>query len=427
MARSRAAACALALALAACTVGDGDRAARDAADAPPSLGPVDTLDTPVAPGSGEPNLAVAPDGRVYLSWLEPVGDTAHALRISLLDGGAWSAPRTVVTGSDFFVNWADFPSVLPLGDGRLAAHWLQRSGQGRYAYDVRLARSSDDGATWTQSVVPHRDGTETEHGFVSMWPAGGDSVGVAWLDGRQYAAAEGASHDDGGHGGGEMAVATATLAADGTVTAERLLDTRACDCCQTAVATTSRGPVLVYRDRSPTEIRDISVVRLVDGEWTAPAPVHEDGWEIAACPVNGPAIAARGERVATAWFTGARDTARVYVSFSGDAGVTWGVPVRVDGGTPVGRVDVELADDGTALVSWLERGAGESASVLLRAVRADGVTGEPVTVASSGAARSSGFPRMAHAGNALVLAWTEPGTPARVRTARIPLGGGGGE
>ncbi|HEX5580844.1 MAG TPA: sialidase family protein [Gemmatimonadaceae bacterium] len=413
--------------LAACA-GDDDASGTGAASGTSiTFGAVDTLDAPAAPGSGEPNLAADPDGRVYLSWLEPVGDSAHALRVSVLDAGTWSAPRTVVTGGNFFVNWADFPSLLPLGGGRLAAHWLQRSGEGRYAYDVRLARSADDGATWSESVVPHRDGTETEHGFVAMWPAGGDSVGVAWLDGRQYAAAQAASHDGGEGGGGEMSVATAMLAADGRVTPERLLDTRTCDCCQTAAAVTSRGPVLVYRDRSPGEIRDISVVRMVDGTWTEPAPLHEDGWEIAACPVNGPAVAARGERVAVAWFTGARDTARVLVAFSSDAGATWSAPVRVDDGTPAGRVDLAMTADGTALVSWLERGEGESAAVRLRAVSADGAAGKPVTVARSGAARSSGFPRMALSGDALVLAWTEPGTPARVRTARVALGGGGAE
>lgn len=72
---------------------------------------VDSLSTPAAPGSAEPNLAVGRDGRVYLSWLEPTPDSAFALRLSSFAGGAWSAPRTIRSGRDFFVNWADFPSV----------------------------------------------------------------------------------------------------------------------------------------------------------------------------------------------------------------------------------------------------------------------------------------------------------------------------
>jgi hypothetical protein len=47
--------------------------------------------------------------------------------------------------------------------------------------------------------------------------------------------------------------------------------------------------------------------------------VHSDNWKIDACPVNGPAIAATGRRVAVAWFTAANDTARVKLAFSSAA------------------------------------------------------------------------------------------------------------
>ncbi|HEU0076539.1 MAG TPA: sialidase family protein, partial [Longimicrobiaceae bacterium] len=343
-------ACALALpALASCRSG-GDASADAAADASaPALTALREIPSPAAPGSAEPNLAAGDDGRVYLSWVEPAPDSAHALRFAVLEGGRWSAPRTVASGRDWFVNWADFPSLAVLPGGRLAAHWLQRSGPGRYAYDVRIARSTDGGATWSPGVVPHRDGVPAEHGFVSLWPAEGDSLGAVWLDGRKYAAAEGG---EGEHGGETMLVHTA-LAADGGVGAERPLDARICDCCQTGQATTSAGPLVVYRDRSADEIRDVYVVRRVGGRWTEPRPVHADGWKIPACPVNGPQVAARGEQVAVAWFTGARDTARVLVAFSRDAGATFGAPVRVDDGDPAGRVDVELLEGGGALVSWI--------------------------------------------------------------------------
>ena len=96
-------------------------------DSPPALEP---LATPAPAGSAEPNLTVA-DGRAYLSWLEPTPASGHALRFATLENGQWSAPRTVAQGSRFFVNWADFPSLHALPGGRLAAHWLERSGGGR--------------------------------------------------------------------------------------------------------------------------------------------------------------------------------------------------------------------------------------------------------------------------------------------------------
>ncbi|HEV2149046.1 MAG TPA: hypothetical protein VGR37_16690, partial [Longimicrobiaceae bacterium] len=330
-------------ALAACRTGDAP-----GGEGGDTLAGLREIPSPAAPGSAEANLAAGEDGRVYLTWIEPGPDSTHALRFAVLEGDRWSAPRTIASGRDWFVNWADFPTLAVLPGGRLAAHWLQRSGPGRYAYDVRIAQSADGGATWTAGVVPHRDGTQAEHGFVSLWAAEGDSLGAVWLDGRKYAAEGGG---EGEHGGETMLVHT-TLSRDGSLGAERPLDQRICDCCQTGQATTSAGPVVVYRDRSHDEIRDVYVVRRVGGRWTEPKPVHADGWKIPACPVNGPQVSARGERVGVAWFTGARDTARVLVAFSDDAGATFGAPVRVDDGDPAGRVDVELLEGGEALVSW---------------------------------------------------------------------------
>lgn len=264
------------------------------------------ITSPAGPGAGEPFLALGPDGLLYLSWLEPA-DSAHALKFATFDGSRWSESRTIREGRDFFVNWADFPSIKVLEGGRLAAHWLQKTGAASYAYGVRVSQSVDGGATWSDPSIPHRDTSHTEHGFVTLWPEGA-GMGAVWLDGRKYKS-EGYSPTN------ETMVLTTVIAQDGQVGAETRLDDRACDCCQTAVAMTSNGPIVTYRDRSPDEIRDIYVVRRVNGSWTAPAPVHADGWKIAACPVNGPAIAAKAERVALAWFTAANDSARVKVAF----------------------------------------------------------------------------------------------------------------
>jgi hypothetical protein len=242
-------------------------------------------------------------------------------------------------------------------------------------------------------------------------------VAAVWLDGRNFT-------EDGHSTANEMTLRYTRVGPDGGLGEEQLLDGRICDCCQTAVALTSRGPVVFYRGRSLDEIRDIWMVRQVDGAWSEPEAVHRDGWEIAACPVNGPAAAAEGERVAVAWFTAAHDTARVNVAFSDDAGARFGAPVRVDGGAPLGRVGVQLLPDGSALVSWLERGRDEQARVQVRRVAADGTPGPTQTVAESTGARSSGFPRMVRSGDRVVFAWTAAGEPSRVRVATAALEGG---
>ncbi len=407
----RALALALALPLAGCGRGEAAEDGPSSAEAA-----VTEMASPAPAGSGEPNLAVGPDGRVYLSWIEPAADSAHALRFAVLEGDRWSAPRTIAQGRDWFVNWADFPTLAVLPNGRMAAHWLQKSGRGTYAYDVRVSVSGDGGATWTPGIVPHTDGTENEHGFVSMWPAGADSVGLVWLDGRKFDTSK-----DGHDAANEMTLRYTTIGPDGRAAPDLEIDGRVCDCCQTGMAMTARGPLVVYRDRSPREVRDIYVTRLVDGAWTAGRPVHADGWVMPACPVNGPQADARGERVAVAWYTGADSTAQVKVAFSFDAGATFGAPARVDGGNPEGRADVVLLEDGAALVSWVERTEGEGAQVRVRRVSPNGRMGAPRSVASSTATRSSGFPRMVPAGDGIVFAWTAPGNPAQVRVARMPL------
>lgn len=372
------------------------------------------LTSPAGTGSGQPNLAISPDGRVYLSWIERLGEGRFSLRFATLEKDGWSTPRVIAEGSNWFVNWADFPSMAALPDGSLAAHWLVKSGQGTYEYDITISRSFDGGKTWSDPFIPHRDGAKAEHGFVSLFAAKDGSLAAVWLDGREMKPA-GVSHD---HTHGNMTLRYVKVKRDGALVDDAALDMRVCECCQTSAAMTADGPVVVYRDRSEAEkeIRDISIVRLKGNEWSAPRPVFQDGWRLNGCPVNGPAVAAAGRRVAVAWFTGADKTSRVKLAFSNDAGETFGQPAAVDDGNPAGRVDVLLLDDGSAMVCWLEK-LPEGGAVRVRRVRPDGKLDDAVTVAPSGTARSNGFPQMARVGGELIFAWTG----ARVFTAKLAL------
>jgi hypothetical protein len=374
------------------------------------------LATPAPEGSGEPFLSTAGDA-VYLSWLQESAGGGHDLMLSSLAGDTWTEPRRIAHGERFFVNWADFPSVVPDASGRLWAHWLERGDAGGYDYGIRVAHSDDAGMSWSRPWTPHEDGTPTEHGFVSILPLE-EGIGLSWLDGRQFVAAE-----DGSAPSREMTVRFRTVDGDGTPGPEELLDARGCDCCQTDAALTDLGPVVVYRDRSEDEIRDIYITRRSGGSWTAGVPVHRDGWNIAGCPVNGPAVAAQGRLVAVAWFTAAGDQPKVKVAFSEDGGATFGPPVHVDDGNPAGRVDLALQRDGSAVVSWLERTGGEGAAVRLRRVTLGGSASSAVTVATSSSGRASGFPRMVRtAAGDLIMAWTDVRSDrAEIRVARVEV------
>jgi hypothetical protein len=381
--------------------------ARDRTEEPSPPAPLDSLVSPTGVGAAEPNLAVGRKGEVYLSWLEPA-DSGFAFRVATLTKGKWSPTSTIRSGRDFWVNWADFPSVVALDGNRLAAHWLQRAGKGTYNYGVRISQSKDGGRTWSEAVKPHRDSSTGEHGFVAMWPTKG-GLGAAWLDSRK-------SHGE-GHGG-EMMLMSTTMDANGKLGPEIPIDQRTCDCCQNSVAMTASGPIVAYRDRTANEIRDIYVSRLVNGKWTEGRSVHGDNWKINACPVNGPSIDASGRNVAIAWFTAARDTAKVNVAFSTDGGATFEAPVRVDGGQPGGRVGLVLLPDGSAVVSWLERTGGDVAAVQARRVTRAGQLGAVKTIATSTAAKGSGVPRMAISGQDIYFAWTVASRPSSVRVSR---------
>lgn len=382
----------------------------------PEVARVDELGLPAQAGSGQVQLSAAGAERVLASWLEPQGDASHALRFAVLDERGWSPPRTVVAGDDLFVNFADFPSVIALRDGTLWAHWLHERGP-RGAYDVRLSSSRDGGDTWSAPLTPHRDATLAEHGFVSLFPWSDGRLALVWLDGRKWAAAMAPGAAGGHAGAGETQLMHALVDGSGALGAETVLDERVCDCCQTAAVSTPRGALVAFRDRGPDEVRDIAFVRSGAPGWTAPRAVAADGWRIAGCPVNGPALASDGEHAALAWYTSA-STPRVSVAFSSDAGTTFGAPVVVDDGRPIGRVDVVVLEGGDALVSWLEQ-AERGAELRLRRVTPGGARTEARRVADLSAARSSGFPRLERSGNAVVLAWRDAAEPPRLHSARV--------
>ena len=402
--------------------------------------------SPTDGDSREPDLYATHDGRIILSWVEKIGDKRYALRYAALaareapepsqigtgqpqptngkaqagnaagnsNSNTWSEPRTVAEGGDWFVNWADFPSVIALKDGSFAAHWLVKSGTGTYAYNVNIARSND-GKTWSQPIVPHLDNTQTEHGFVSLVALPDGRAGAIWLDGRNMADMK-EQADEHAASAQSMTLRYAAIDADGKLSQEAQLDERVCECCQTSAVLTDEGVVAVYRDRSETEVRDISVVRQSKSAWETPTPLHNDNWTINGCPVNGPSIATAGQRVAVAWYTEAGEQPHVKIAFSDNAGASFGSALQVDDGEAIGRVDVVLLQDGSALVCWMS-GTAEGGSIKTRRVRQDGAVGPVSEIAKTDISRSSGFPRMARLGNEVHFAWTEFGTPSRVRTA----------
>jgi hypothetical protein len=381
-----------------------------AATAPGLALTVEALPSPAHPSSSEPQMTVQGD-RLILSWLEVAGDRA-TLKFAERTATGWSDPKVVYTSEDFFVNSFDVPSVRALADGTLAAHWLEKNGPDPDASQVRLTWSKDQGRTWSRFTSPHHDGTKTEHGFVSLFQSPNAGLGVVWIDGRAT---------DPEKETGDMSLRAAVYDANGKQLSETVVNPRVCECCSTAATPTPEGVAVAYRNRNADEVRDIYVSRLVGGHWVAPTDVHKDGWKLDACPINGPAINAVGNNVAVAWFMAKNDRGQAFVAFSRDAGRSFDPPVRVDDAGSLGRMGVAMLADGSAAVTWIESSKPRS-ELRLRIVKPNGERSAPVTITD--AAGGERYPRIAHAGNELLLSWTQGNDKSsQVRTARLMIAG----
>lgn len=309
---------------------------------------ISSWNLPEIGSAAQPGLVDDARGGLLLSWVERQSG-GHALRYARFAGDAWSAPDTALSGADWFVNWADTPGMLAFSDGGLAAFTLAKSGPGTYAYDVRLA-FADGAGNWGESFAVHDDGTQTEHGFVSLWREGEDALGIAWLDGRNTG---GGGHDGHAHGSphGAMSFRAAVLGRDGGKRAEHELDARTCDCCTTASAAVGKERWLAYRGRDEAEIRDIRIARRdAQGRWLAPVTAHDDRWYMPACPVNGPSLASSQAGVFLAWFT-APDRPRVRLARLDASGRAEGPPLELAEADALGRVAL-AADADTVWLAW---------------------------------------------------------------------------
>lgn len=358
------------------------------------------LANPAGPGSLQPNWSVATDGSAVFSWIEPSAGGAFSLRYAVRHGATWSPAVTIAAKRHFFHHPAEMPEVLALAGGHWMAHWVEAPEDGDDAEYVYVS-SSTDGTHWTMPLQAHHDHSAVQHGLASMIanPDGGASI--FWLEALK----------------GEDAPVTmkrTIVDATGKEVREEAIDTDVCGCCPTAVAKTSKGLLVAYRDHTKDDVRDIAVTRLENGKWSPGKIVSADNWVINGCPTNAAAVAAKGDHVAVAWFTGAQDMPRELMAFSNDAGSTFGKPVLLSTGHAFGYTAMALDEDGGAIVSWLEQ-SPEGAKVMVRRVTPAGVAG-PVVEVAKGGKMALGYPKVFHNGNDTFVAW---GNAKHIETASL--------
>src|SRR5438105_1712114 len=202
---------------------------------------IEPVDSPAGEASSAPQLTTEGD-RAILSWMERAAPRS-LFRFSSRTATGWSAAKTIASGNDLVINAADVPSVRALPGGSLAAAWMIANGPDPEGYDLLLAWSKDDGATWSKAITPHHDRTETQHGFASLFPAAGGGLGVVWLDGRATSTKLAKPSDN-------MSLRAAAFNSLGKQVQDLAIDARVCDCCPTSVAVSADGPIVAFRNRS---------------------------------------------------------------------------------------------------------------------------------------------------------------------------------
>lgn len=377
------------------------------------LGPAPSFtELPAGPNSEAPNLIVATDS-VLASWIENI-DGHPTIRWARFRSGQWSAANTVIKSDDLLVNWADVPAIAEAGDSIWVA--FPEENPGHEGYRAALVRSLDGGKSFVRQGALHSDTSDSEHGFVAFVLEDKNTVRAFWLDGRATIPGSGKTE-------ASLAMQLYSAVVGHSVTNEVLLDEKTCDCCNLGVGRSAIGSIVAYRDRDAQEVRDISVIHSEGKVFSKPAIVQADAYRIAGCPVNGPAIATDGSRVALAWYTYANEEPRITMAFSIDGGAYFGNGIKVaesNGSVaPLGRVAVAWADQNDAMVAYVESDR-EKAKIVVRRAQSNGTIYAPLVIAETRPDRKNGFPKMVSFDEQLLVVWTDGDNPLRVRAKRLP-------
>ena len=366
--------------------------------------PFEMVKTPADNNSLAPNICSFGE-HFALSWIERKSDGLARLQMASWNGLSFNKKNLVTQSNQMFANWADIPSIVEAPSGDLYAHWLNRISSKTYAYGIRIERSVNQGKSWSSLGWLHNDTSATEHGFVSLIPED-RHVRAFWLDGRMMKKSK-----------GKMMLRTAIIDGEKIIN-ERVLDEDVCTCCPTSAVQLSGGPMVVYRDRSPKDIRDISFVLAKSRKWSEPTTLKIDNWLMPGCPVNGASIDTFGNLIAVSRFTVIQDKAQVILRLFNEGQMKSGKEIVLDKDIPIGRCATVCTKD-SIYTAWI--GFEKNQAVLkLAQVSLDGKIKRNTILTPIDGSRSSGMPRAIFSGGYLWVSWTDTN---QVRLGRLKTDG----
>ncbi len=352
------------------------------------------------------------DNFLYLSWIETIHDTIDILKVARGNEEGFGYVTEVARGDDWFVNWADFPKVSTFDSSTYITHWLKKSTSSTYDYNVHIGIGSFGTSNPDTSFIIHEDGVNAEHGFVSYEPYGKRMM-VAWLDGRNT------KNPDGSYG--QMTLRAAILNKGGSKSNEWEIDDMVCDCCQTDFTLMQEDVMLAYRDRDEKETRDNYFSVFNGDKWTEGQAIYDDGWTIAGCPVNGPAIHSGYGGMAVAWYSEAEGSPGIYFSWYNHDKRNFNTPDWSRLGDNIkGRLDVKVVDSDHAAILWLEQ-EEDIGKLMLGIFSKEYKMIKEYVVDYVNPGRSSGFGHLSVLKGVIYIAYTASGSYEGIKMKSLSL------
>lgn len=245
------------------------------------------------------SAAFSPAGELWIVGLD--AQRLLFVQNSADDGRSWSPPRALAIGDDAPAADAEARPKLAFGpQGRVVVTYTQPLGK-PYTGVIRMLRSSDGGRTFSAPFTVHRDRQVITHRFDAVAFDARGTLHTLWVDKRDAEASRAAGRRD--YRGAAIYRNEST---DGGLTFGRdmKLADHSCECCRIALAPSPDGGlVALWRHVFAPNQRDHAFAPVAAGARAEPVRATYDRWALDACPHHGPGLApAQGGGYHAVWF-----------------------------------------------------------------------------------------------------------------------------
>ncbi len=299
------------------------------------------------PRKPKPTLAVGvtydKDGKL---WLAKVKDKKLLVSYSLDKGKNFSAPVIVTPeAEEIYADGENRPKIAVAHNGTVLLTWAQKLSK-KYSGDIRFARSTNYGKTFSSPITLNDDGLITTHRFDSLTINNKGRVVISWLDARDRDAARNKDEKFTG-----ISIYTAQSTDNGaSFDTNQKIHEHVCECCRMPTVWTSNGPVVFWRNIFGNNTRDFAISNL---DKVKVHRVTNDEWQVDGCPHHGGDIAIGSkDRLHFVWFTLGKTRQGLFYNYIQD--MQQSSPISIGNFTAQASHPSITASGEKVLVTWRE-------------------------------------------------------------------------